>query len=334
VALRSRINTVVARELAYRARTSPEDHMLRADADYLAALFEKVKNWGRWGPDDEAGALNLLTPHRVARAAELAQTGRTVSLSRDLDTGLPPGAPFPVQHFMLKAGDAMGEGFQDTEDFLGIACHGLGISHVDALCHVFVNDQMYNGRPPSEVASTGAARNAIHVAAQAGVVGRGVLIDLPLFRGVDYLEPGEAVEVEELERALAHQLVRALPGDILLVSHGRDARRKARGEWNPGLDGLSGLHPHCLEWLRSNDIAVLGADGIQDPIPANAVEAWPFPIHQVGIAAIGLHLIDNLDLSRLAETCRELNRFEFLFMAGPLRARAATGSPVNPIAVL
>ena len=310
--------------------------MARADDEYLRALFENVKNWARWGSEDEAGALNLITAECVSRATQLGRVGRVVSLGRDLATGASLGNPVPVQHFMIKAADSFEDqasGFQETMDFLGIACHSLGISHVDALCHMFVHGRMWNGYLPSEVSSTGAARNAIGIAADRGIVGRGVLIDLPRFRSIEYLEPGEAVPVEEVKAALESQRVEVSPGDILLVSHGRDVRRRSLGEWNPGDPGLSGLHPNCIQWLRETDIAVLGSDGIQDPIPANGAAGWPFPIHQIGITGIGLHLIDNLDLSRLVTACRELNRFEFLFTAAPLRALTATGSAVNPIAV-
>ena len=125
--------------------------------------------------------------------------------------------------------------------------------------------------------------------------------------------------------------MRVGPGDILLVAWGRDARRTAR---NGAFDGMSGLHPECLAWLQEREVAVLGSDGISDPMPFVGTPDWPFPIHQVGITAMGLHLIDNVALADLAEHCAVAGRWEFLFTMAPLRIERGTGCPVNPVAVL
>jgi len=309
--------------------------MERASGGRMAELFEQVSNWGRWGDDDERGALNLITADRVARAGALVTDGQVVSCGRDLPTSPSADNPVPVQHMMLSAGDCFDNaampGFEQTTDFLGVACHGMGISHIDALCHMFVGGSMYNGFPASDVRSTGALRNSI-AAAAGGIVGRGVLLDIPRLRGRPYLDPDAPVTPAELTAAESAAGLAVGPGDILIVATGRDARRTA-AEPGGAVAGIAGLDPECLPWLRDRDVAVLGSDGISDVIPPNAAPRWPFPVHQCGITAIGLHLLDNLALTELVEVCAGKGRWEFLFTVGPLRATRATGSPVNPVAV-
>lgn len=301
----------------------------------MAALFEEVKNWGRWGDEDERGALNYITPGHVAKAGALIETGESVSCSLEFPTRPAPDNPRPAQHMMVVAGDACTEtgvdGMESAMDFIGVAFHGMAVSHIDALCHVFVNRRMYNGFEAGDVKSTGATRNSI-MAARDGIVGRGVLLDIPRLKGVDWLEPGERIAPEDLEAAEAAQGVRAGEGDILLVATGRDARREAMGSWSP-LDGLAGLDARSVRWLHRRKIAVLGSDGVSDAIPNRDAGGWPMPIHQCGIVAIGLHLLDNLCLSRLMDACARHRRWEFFCAVAPLRVKRGTGSPVNTLAV-
>lgn len=303
----------------------------------LDALFDSLSNWGRWGKDDERGMLNHLRPEHARAAAAEVRDGLAVSLAHDLDLHPTPETPIPAQHHMLAAGDARTEsgipGYEAARDFVGAHVHGLGVTHVDALCHMFVRGRMYNDVPASEVRSDGARRNSLLTLAD-GIVGRGVLIDLAAARGVEWIDGHEAIGLAELESAAERQSVTISEGDILMVATGRDARRhRAGGALDPA-DGMVGLHPDCLPWLREREIAVLGSDGISDPLPGLGIEGWPFPIHQIGITAMGLHLIDNLALGRLARACRERQRWTCLFSLGALRVPGATGCPVNPIALL
>ncbi len=303
----------------------------------VGEIFESVKRWGRFGPDDQRGALNLLTPERVARAAGLVRRGQTVSCAHDLETEPSVENATPAQHMMLMAADspeASGvPGYAQSTDYVGTACHGMGVSHIDALCHVFVKGRMYNGVPASEVKSTGAMRNSI-AAAAGGIVGRGVLLDIPRLRGVEWVEPPGAITGGELAEAAEAQHVEVGAGDILLISTGRDARRAAQGPWSPFQPGLAGLDPDCIRWLYERDIAVLGSDGVSDRLPPHEEPKWPFPLHQCCIAAMGVHLLDNLDLLALSGACRDAAQWDFLFSVQPLRLARATGSPVNPVAVL
>jgi kynurenine formamidase len=278
----------------------------------LDRMYEDLKNWGRWGHDDERGALNYLTDEHRRTASRLVVSGESVSLAHDLATEPLPEHPHPVQHHMLASGDARDAngipGYEAARDHLALDIHGLYTTHVDALSHMFVRGEMFGGRPASDVRSDGARFNTVLSMAD-GVVGRGVLLD---------------------EAAESAQDVRVVEGDILLVAWGREQRRAAKKQF----DGFSGLHPECLPWLQERRVAVLGSDGISDPMPFVGIPQWPFPVHQIGITAMGLHLIDNVALARLGERCAASRRWEFLFTMGPLRITRGTGCPVNPVAVL
>ena len=299
-------------------------------------IFEKVKNWGRWGAEDQAGALNLITAQKRAAAAKLVRSGEIVSCARELPVHPNAENPTPALHMMVMAGDACDAtgvpGLETAMDFVGVAFHGMAVSHIDALCHVFVRGQMYNGFPASDVKSIGALRNSIMVARE-GIVSRGVLLDIPRLRGLPWLPGGERITPDDLRAAEQAQGVRVEAGDILLVAGGRDARREKEGPWSPLEGGLAGLHPECIPWLHERDVAVLGSDGISDPLPGSGIERWPIPVHQCTLVAMGVHLLDNLMLGRLREACVRHRRWQFLFHVAPLRIERATGSPVNPIAL-
>lgn len=304
--------------------------------DDLDALYERVKNWGRWGSEDECGTLNLLTMERKVAAAALVAEGITVSLAHDLVFAPTAEHPSPAEHRMLADGEHARAlnipGYEACRDYVGTDIHGTGLTHVDALSHMFVGGLMYNGLPLSLVTDEGATRNSV-MALAPGVAGRGVLLDIPAARGVAYLEPGDAVGVEDLLAAEQAQAVVAGEGDMVIILTGRDALRAARGRpLSAFSDGMSGLHPECLEWIHERQPAILGSDGISDRIPMVKSEKWPFPIHQIGITAMGLHLVDSMRLDELAATCSRLGRWSFLMVIAALRIPGGTGSPVNPIA--
>ncbi len=299
----------------------------------LDALYESLKNWGRWGDDDQRGTLNHLTDARRAAAVALVVTGESISLSHDLATEPRPEHPYPVQHHMLASGDARDSngipGYEAARDHLSLDVHGLLTTHVDALSHMFVRGEMFGGRPASEVRSDGASSNTVLSMAD-GVVGRGVLLDVPRALGIDYLDTGQVITADDLETTERAEGVRVGAGDVLMVAWGRRARQAAK----KGFDGFAGLHAECLPWLQDREVAVLGSDGISDPMPFVGTPQWPFPIHQIGITAMGLPLIDNMALAPLGERCADSGRWAFLFAMAPLRISRGTGCPVNPVAVL
>jgi kynurenine formamidase len=304
----------------------------------MQAIFRQVSNWGRWGAEDECGTLNYLTPARTAAAARLVKSGQSVSCARNFPVQPGPENPTPALHHIVVGGDdpcAHGiPGMEVSLDFIGIAYHGLASSHIDALCHVFVDGKMYNGFPATDVRSTGARRNSI-MSARDGLCGRGVLLDIPRLRGAAYVDPRHPVTPSELDAAAAQQNVQVEEGDLLLVLLGRDAWRDTNtppaGEGPP----LAGLDPDCIPWLFDKRIAVLGSDAVHDPTPSpSPIDDFPIPIHMCGLVSMGLHLLDNLQLAELARACAAEGRWEFLLTVAPLRVERGTGSPVNPIAIL
>jgi kynurenine formamidase len=301
----------------------------------MHALFDRVKNWGRWGKDDQAGALNYITPEKRVAAAKLIRSGRTVSCARNFPVRPAPENPWPALHHMVIAGDDPCipgvPGLEASTDFIGIAFHGLASSHIDALCHVFVEGKMYNGFDATDVKSTGARRNSI-MCAKDGIVGRGVLLDIPAVQGRRFVDPDHEITLVELNAAEAKAGVKVEEGDILLVYTGRDVRaREAPDAPSDGVK-LVGLHPETIPFLHERRIAVLGADGVHDPQPPGRVENWPIPVHMCALVAMGVHLLDNLYLEDLAQACTAEKRWEFLLTVAPLRIAGGTGSPVNPIA--
>lgn len=301
----------------------------KADVDQIA---QEVRNWGRWGPDDERGTLNLISDEKRAAALALIQGTQVVSCALPLPTRPGPSNFNPVAHHMLQGGDAASdEGLSWSADYFAIAPHGMTTTHMDALCHVISNGKIYNGYDRSEVRSNGTRKNSI-MAAKDGVVGRGVLLDLPALKGLDWLEPGTPIYREDLDAAEERQGVRVEEGDILIIGTGRDARRAAEGEWDFRELGLAGLYADCLPWLHERGIAVIGCDGVSDVLPSG-VEGSVQPIHEVIISDMGVHMIDNMALDRLTATCRELNRYAFALFVAPLRLERGTASPINPLAV-
>jgi len=215
-------------------------------------------------------------------------------------------------------------------DWFGMAPHGYAVSHIDALCHIFHEGRIYGGHPAERVTAHGALACGID-ALRDGIVSRGILLDVPRLRGQPWLEPGTAITPDELERAETEAGVRVESGDVLLVRTGRWAVRAERGAWEPH-ELLAGLHASCLPWLHERGVAALGCDGVSDAVPSR-VEGVRLPIHSVAIVAMGLHLLDNLELERLGEACHEEGRAEFLLTIAPLVLERGTASPVNPIAV-
>ena len=307
-----------------------KDALSTAEVDQIAA---DVRNWGRWGSEDERGALNLITEAKAAAAAGLVREGLTVSCALSLPVSPAPDNPNPVQHRIIRGGDAQSPNSRTggSSDSFAIAPHGMATTHLDGLCHIFVDGKMYNGFDMREVRSDGARRNSI-MAGKDGIVSRGVLLDIPRIRGVEWLEPQERIHVDELLAAEAAEGVRVEEGDVLLVATGRDARREAKGSWAPRPDGLAGLDASCIPWLHERGVSVLGCDGISDAVPSG-VEGWAMPFHEIVIPSMGVHLIDNMQLGRLMAACAERERWEFLFTIAPLRLERGTASPINPLAI-
>lgn len=308
--------------------------------DEVLSYFDSLSNWGRWGDGDELGTMNHITPETRRRAVSLVQEGVTVSCARTLSNATGPDVTFQPMHFMIESGEGYAHEekagpprpAQTSSDFIGVAFHGHVITHVDSLSHFFFGGQMYNGKPSSLVSTRyGALRESIEVL-QGGVLARGVLLDIPRLRGVPWFNPGEGILREDLEAAEAAESVRVEPGDVLLVRTGQLRRRAELGPWNIAAEGGTGTHANCLPFYHERSIAMLGSDTGNSLIHPG-FDRLTNPVHQVGIVAMGLWILDNADLERLAEACAERGRWEFMITVNPLRIEGGTGSPVNPVAV-
>jgi kynurenine formamidase len=295
-------------------------------------LFDAVSNWGRWDDDGRRGALNHLTPARTAAAAALVQSGTTITLGQPLRTRASIAVPEPADHHMTMLTDVdIGSGsVRFAKDYVGVDYHNDGHSHIDAFSHVAFEGAFFDGKPDSSVTARGARAGAIEVLKD-GLVGRGVLLDVPRARGEPWIEPGEHVFREDLEAAERDQGVRVEAGDILLVRTGHARRLAELGPWDtPKVK--AGLHPTSASFLADRGVAALGSDGNSDTAPSTT-EGVAFPIHVLAINAMGVHLLDYLQFEDVVRHCEEVGRWEFLFVAAPLRIVGGTGSPVNPTAI-
>jgi kynurenine formamidase len=300
-------------------------------------IFESVKNWGRWGADDQLGTMNLITPERVVAAAALVRSGRRVSMEIPINKVAGPDNPNPAIHFVTQGHDIDigSSGLRFGLDFLGMACHGDCHTHMDALCHISYKGQTYNGKQAEAVlTSKGATTLDVASIGEVGVVGRGVLLDLPRFRGVKWLEPGEAVTRAELEACEKAEGVHIGEGDIFVYRTGHHRRRLELGAWDNGLDGegKAGLHVDTIPWMHERGIAAFLPDGDGEAVPS-CVEGMTYPIHPLQIVAMGMLTADSLQFEDLARACEEEGRFEFMVVGLPLRLPGGTGSPWNPIAI-
>ncbi len=295
-------------------------------------LFEKLKNWGRWGADDELGTLNFLGDKEVAEAARLVKAGRRVSLARVIDTVAGPDNLRPALHYMTRMGDKGEDESTYYMDFIGVDFHGKSASHIDALPHVAYKGMLYNGKRAADVVGSKGSSFAPVSRLAEGVVARGVLLDAARARQVDWLDAPCALGAEDLE-AIARTLgVEVRRGDAVLLRTGHMRRRRTLGPWDPDLAD-AGLATSGLEWLAQHEISLLGGDGDSDARPS-PVEGVGGPIHVLSVAALGMCLLDNLDLEGLSEACAQAGTFEFLLVVAPLVVPGGTGSPVNPLALL
>jgi kynurenine formamidase len=299
-------------------------------------------NWGRWGDDDQRGTLNLITAEVVMRAAAAVRAGLTFALGRPLDITHPPyypkgdGPPFypqgldaAVKHEMITAWSSNAGGdVQAASDQLHIQCHGLDTTHMDALCHIGYGGIGYNGRAFSEMVDLADGASVCDMLAAGPVATRGVLVDVPRARGIDFVEPGEPITADDLRPAAEHMQ----PGDALVIRTGR-ARSGPEGRTATNKYGrITGLHHGAMGLIGDLDVSLLAMDGSADNFPA--VDDVRLPIHTLALVHLGVHLVHNLALEGLADYLAAKDRHDFLFIAAPLGLPRGTGSPLNPVGVV
>lgn len=289
-------------------------------------------NWGRWGDDDERGALNLLDADAVRRGLAAAREGRVVPLGLPVQSRRVPVLPPrpPVLHTMLvdgadfEAGARRGpNGVQFADDHLSLACHSG--THIDALSHVARDGLMFNGMPAREVRSATGARR-LGIDRVGGIVCRGVLLDVLATAGGP-LEAGRAITVADLEAAAGAQGVELLPGDAALVRTGWLARFDERDpSWYAGEPGID-VEAAC--WLADQGVVLVGADNFAVEVVPSA-SGDPIPVHLALLQERGVYLLELVDLDPLAAA----GAATFTFVLAPLRITGGVGSPVNPLAIV
>ncbi len=290
-------------------------------------LMKSLSNWGRWGKDDQLGALNLITPSKRQQAAALVKEGITVSLAADvIQDRRDDTAPF-VQRMMSvpKPGDEI----TSASDEYRVQYHGFALTHLDALCHLCYQGQMYNGFSQQEVTSQGAKKLGVGQVKN-GIFTRGVLMDMPRLLGVRFLDGPHAIYPRDLDAWENKSGMKVESGDAVLVRTGCWERRQLEGEWEV-MKGSAGLHASCLPWLKERDVAVVGSDLALDVLPSG-VDGFELPVHWVSVVAMGMPILDNCDLEQVSEQANDLGRWTFLLTVGPWAVEGGTGSPVNPLA--
>lgn len=296
----------------------------KADVD---EWMESLSNWGRWGDEDQLGAINLITPKTRLAAAKLVTEGVSVSLARDVEKEEAVDNPRPFKHKMLNVG--LNNPSQFVSDDFQVSYHGYAHTHMDSLCHMAFEGQMYNGFPQADVVAEGAPKLAVTNFKQ-GIFARAVLMDIPRLKDVDWLEPGTPIYPSDLDAWEKKAGAKVGSGDIVLIRTGRWARRDKEGPWDVSKKS-AGLHASSAKWLKDRDAAILGSDAASDVSPS-LVEGVRQPIHQLVIIAMGMPIFDNLDLEAVAAEAARQNRWEFLVTAAPMAVGGGTGSPFNPIA--
>lgn len=306
------------------ADAAPPETVTRAQFE---AWFKEISNWGRWGKDDELGTLNLITPEKRTAAAALVRDGVSVSLALDLNKTADAlnTNPFEQELTVSEFG-----GHAVAGDRYSVYYHGFAHSHMDGLTHFSHNGKLYNGVSVDVLEKRGARTLGVQNAKD-GIFTRGVLVDIPWLRGVEFLEPGTAITSEDLEAWEAKTSVKIGSGDVLLIRTGRWERLRQKGQWN-FLAKAAGSHASVARWLKTRDVAVIGSDGVSDVIPSG-IEGLVNPLHELVLVSLGMPLLDNLDLDPLAREARQRDRWTFLFVGLPLRVPGGTGSPLNPLAI-
>ena len=292
-------------------------------------MFDQLKRWGA-REEPSRGAWAEVTAEQVVAAAQLVRSGRTVQMALPWNTKAGPDNASPALHYMTDLGVREAPEPSCNKDFIGVDFHGKAVTHLDALSHIAYRGQLHNGERSAEVVdATGAGFGS--VAALGHHVGRAVLIDMPVVRGVDWLEPGTEVHAEDLLAAEERLGVHIGRGDAVLLRSGHVRRWRELGVWDPS-NLSAGLHVDAMPLLAERGISLLGGDGDSDvrPSPTPGIHS---PIHVLAITALGIPLLDNLDLEELSAAAAAERRYEFLMVTAPLNIPRGTGSPVNPVAV-
>ncbi|MGH7390415.1 MAG: cyclase family protein [Candidatus Rokuibacteriota bacterium] len=310
-------------------------------SDVVRQAVQKYRNWGKWGPEDQLGTLNYITPEVVKRSAQMVKRGVTFSLAIPFDSTGPqinqPRRFNPIHRMILTAADFTtgaftrpgGVGFTDDMVIMALQC----ATQWDALAHCFLDGKLYNGYDAHLVSSQGAKKNGIQNMARY-IVSRGVLLDIPRVKGVEWLEPGYGITAADLDAAVRAHRVSVGVGDALLIRTGQMTMCRRRGGWGDYAGGdAPGLSFHSAGWLHERQIAAVATDTWGMEVRPNELPDSYQPLHQVLIPGMGMLVGEIFELDGLAEDCARDGVYEFQFVAPPLPITGAVGSPINPLAI-
>ena len=311
------------------------------DMGILRETAEKCKNWGKWGPEDEAGTLNYIGAAEIIAAAGLIKKGKTFSLGLNFDNQGPQsglwGNRFNPIHTMLATGTDAVAGNQDeggiryADDMVSLPLQ-CG-TQWDALGHIFYDDKMWNGYDAALVDSNGAQKNGIEKVKDK-MVGRGVLLDIARWAGVDSLDDGTAIDADDLDACAKAQGVEIKRGDFVIYRTGHMERCLAAGEWGGYAGGEApGVSFHTCDWMHDMEIAAICADTWGCEVIPNETDDVFQPWHWIVIPQIGITMGEIFYLKDLANDCDADKVYEFMFVAPPLPITGGVGSPINPQAI-
>ena len=324
---------VVSAQRPFPVHSSTQDPSILVTLETLSRWEKELSNWGRWGPDDQRGTLNLITPDKTRQAAALVREGETVTLQHFV-TGkktVDSQTFGPTKHWMSRVDPDTGEPLFALDE-IQFSLHDGMLSHMDALCHYRTDVDgeyvIFNGYPQN-LGVDGCEDLAIDRMGTSYVT-RGVLVDIPLMRGVDWLDASTPIYVSDLEAWEKFAGITIGSGDALLVRTGRWAKRDAEGPWRYGAGG-AGLHASVLPWLRERDVAILVGDAVNDVQPSG-VAGIGLPIHQLTQVVLGLPIVDNGYLKDVAATAARLERWTFLIAIQINPVEGGTASPFNALA--
>lgn len=316
-----------------------------ADAPYIGDLLENSpKNWGKWGADDEVGALNYLGVNEVIAAAQLVRSGKVFTLQ--VPMGNPGGDPvWPGRrgceryqildegHWLSGKGPVFAGGLHYADDAMSAFLQGS--TQYDALGHVWYGGQLYNGYDANTTIG-GMAKASVQPIAEKGVVGRGILIDIARHRGKPALDKGETFNHEDLIAAAKAQKLEIKKRDILIIRTGfvetfysQGAPKFYEGFLEPGLT----YSPELVNWFNEMEIPNLVTDSIANEVTSDPVSGVALPLHCALMRNLGVTFTEICDLSKLGADCAQDGQWDFFYVAAPLKVVNGTGAPVNPVCI-
>ncbi len=319
-------------KVAARQAPIPYEQVIKMETD--------LSNWGRWGKDDERGSLNLVTPQKTLQTLSLPKDGVYVSLARfaELQKQADNFNFGETKHWMSFI-DPQTHKVRGALDNISFGIHDGTNSHLDSLCHYNLErdgiNVVFNGHPQN-LDEQGCKQNAIDRMGP-GIVTRGILVDMPLLKGVPYLEPGTPIMASDLEAWEKFANVKIGSGDAVFIRSGRWARRAALAPWNSAREA-AGLHASAMPWLKQRDIVLLGSDAVNDVQPSGVQggtpgEAKNRPIHLLAIAVMGVPLVDNGYFEDAAKEASARKHWDFLLTVQFTRVPGGTASTFNALAV-